>query len=196
MRLFTQFILRPLVADKIRTATTVLGVALGIAVVVAIQLTNASSVRGFETALETVAGKTTIEVVGTGGVDESLLPSLGWLREFGIASPVIEGNAALVVGDLSFRFALLVEAHRGPVRRTGHDAQPDGVSFGQRAIKAVTAFEIIQFLRRSGAARSGRRTAFTVGLLTLGERLLNRTAGYETGEAKRDERDAHEGQWD
>ena len=58
MRLFTQFILRPLVADKIRTATTVLGVALGIAVVVAIQLTNASSVRGFETALETVAGKT------------------------------------------------------------------------------------------------------------------------------------------
>ena len=101
MRLFTQFILRPLVADKIRTATTVLGVALGIAVVVAIQLTNASSVRGFETALETVAGKTTIEVVGTGGVDETLLPSLGWLREFGIASPVIEGNAALVVGDLT-----------------------------------------------------------------------------------------------
>ena len=101
MRLFTQFILRPLVADKIRTATTVLGVALGIAVVVAIQLTNASSVRGFETALETVAGKTTIEVVGTGGVDETLLPSLGWLREFGIASPVIEGNAALVVGVLT-----------------------------------------------------------------------------------------------
>ena len=48
MRLFTQFILRPLAGDKIRTATTVLGVALGIAVVVAIQLTNASSVRGFE----------------------------------------------------------------------------------------------------------------------------------------------------
>ena len=101
MRLFRQFILRPLIADKIRTATTVLGVALGIAVVVAIQLTNASSVGGFETALETVAGKTTIEVVGTGGVDESLLPSLGWLRDYGVVSPVIEGNAALVVGDLT-----------------------------------------------------------------------------------------------
>ena len=74
-----------------------LGVSLGIAVVIAIQLTNASSVRGFETALETVAGKTSIEIIGTGtGVDETLLPQLGWLREFGIISPVIEGNAALV----------------------------------------------------------------------------------------------------
>ena len=100
MRLFTQFILRPLVGDKIRTATTILGVALGIAVVVAIQLTNASSVRGFETALETVAGKTAVEIVGTGGIDETVLPSLGWLREYGVVSPVIEGNAALVVGEL------------------------------------------------------------------------------------------------
>lgn len=100
MRLFSQFILRPLAGDKIRTATTILGVALGIAVVVAIQLTNASSVRGFETALETVAGKTAVEIVGTGGVDETVLPSLGWLREYGVMSPVIEGNAALVAGDL------------------------------------------------------------------------------------------------
>ncbi|MGE3490868.1 MAG: ABC transporter permease [Vicinamibacterales bacterium] len=100
MRLFTQFILRPLAADKLRTATTVLGVALGIAVVVAIQLTNASSVRGFETALETVAGKTAVQIVGTGGVDEDLLPSLGWLREYGAVSPAIEGNAALVFGEL------------------------------------------------------------------------------------------------
>ena len=77
MKLFRQFILRPLIAEKIRTITTVLGVSLGIAVVIAIQLTNASSVRGFETALETVAGKTAIEIIGTGtGVDETLLPQL------------------------------------------------------------------------------------------------------------------------
>ena len=96
-----QFILRPLISEKIRTITTVLGVSLGIAVVIAIQLTNASSVRGFETALETVAGKTAIEIIGAGtGVDETLLPELSWLREFGIISPVIEGSAALVVGDV------------------------------------------------------------------------------------------------
>src|SRR5688572_12566498 len=100
-RLFRHFILRPLAGDKVRTATTVIGVALGIAVVIAIQLTNASSIRGFETALETVAGKTAIEIIGAGtGIDESRLPELGWLREFGVLSSVIEGSAALVVGDV------------------------------------------------------------------------------------------------
>jgi hypothetical protein len=100
VRLFRQFIIRPLLAEKIRTITTVLGVSLGIAVVIAIQLTNASSVRGFETALETVAGKTAVEIIGSGiGVDETLLPELGWLREFGRISPIIEGSAALVTED-------------------------------------------------------------------------------------------------
>ena len=102
MKLFRQFILRPLISEKIRTITTVLGVSLGIAVVIAIQLTNASSVRGFETALETVAGKTAIEIIGAGtGVDETCCRELVWLREFGIISPVIEGSAALVVGDVA-----------------------------------------------------------------------------------------------
>ncbi len=100
MRLFRQFILRPLIAEKIRTITTVLGVSLGIAVVIAIQLTNESSVRGFSTALETVAGKTAVEIVGSGtGVDESIIPEIGWLRDYGIVSPVIEGSAAIIVGD-------------------------------------------------------------------------------------------------
>jgi len=100
MRLFRHFILRPLAGDKVRTATTVIGVALGIAVVIAIQLTNASSIRGFETALETVAGRTAVEIIGAGtGIAESRLRELSWLREFGVVSPVIEGSAALVVGD-------------------------------------------------------------------------------------------------
>jgi putative ABC transport system permease protein len=100
-RLFRQFILRPLVNETIRTITTVLGVSLGIAVVIAIQLTNASSVRGFATALETVAGKTAIEITGAGsGVDETLIPQLSWLRDYGVVSPVIEGSAAIVLGDL------------------------------------------------------------------------------------------------
>lgn len=110
-RLFHQFIVRPLVADRIRTATTVVGVALGIAVVVAIQLTNASSVRGFQTALETVAGRTAIEIVGAGtGVDETRLPQLAWLRQFGVISPVIEGSAALVGADVNLQSRRQLEA--------------------------------------------------------------------------------------
>jgi putative ABC transport system permease protein len=96
-RLFRQFILRHLLRERARTVTTIAGIALGVGVVIAIQLTNASSVRGFETALETVAGKATIEIVGSGGIDETLLPSLGWLRELGAASAVIEGEMAIVL---------------------------------------------------------------------------------------------------
>src|SRR5688572_22480940 len=111
MRLFHQFIVRPLAGEKMRTATTIIGVALGIAVVIAIQLTNASSVRGFATALETVAGKTAIEIIGTGtGVDETRLAELAWLRQFGVISPVIEGSAALVVDGVSFASRRQLEA--------------------------------------------------------------------------------------
>ncbi len=95
LRLFRHFILRRMAQDRARTLTTIAGIALGIAVVIAIQLTNGSSVRGFETALDTVAGRASIEIVGPGGVDERLLPTLGWLREFGTVAPVIEGEMAL-----------------------------------------------------------------------------------------------------
>jgi putative ABC transport system permease protein len=97
-RLFSEFILRPLLQERARTSTTALGIALGVGVVLAIQLTNQSSIRGFETALETVAGKAAVEIVGPAGIDETVLPNLFWLREFGNVSPVIDGEMALVQG--------------------------------------------------------------------------------------------------
>ena len=99
LRLFRQFIVRRMAHERGRTLTTIAGIALGIGVVIAIQLTNSSSVRGFETALDTVSGRASIEILGTGGIDETLLPSLGWLREFGPVSAVIEGDMAIVTGD-------------------------------------------------------------------------------------------------
>ena len=98
-RLFTHFILRPLRHERARTLTTIAGIALGVGVVIAIQLTNAASIKGFETAFETVAGKSSVEIVANGGIDETLLPSLLWLREFGDASAVIEGEMAIVEGN-------------------------------------------------------------------------------------------------
>ncbi len=98
-RLFHQFVVRRMAHEPLRTVTTVAGIALGIAVVIAIQLTNASSVRGFETALDTVSGRASIEITGSGGIDETLLADMGWLREFGPVSPVIEGDMAIVTGE-------------------------------------------------------------------------------------------------
>ena len=121
-RLFRQFIVRRLVGDASRTPTTVAGIALGIAVVIAIQLTNASSVRGFETALDTVSGHASVEIAAPGGVDETLLPSLGWLREFGEVSPVIEGEMALVTDAMSRRVAAAPHRSRQGAGR-GHPAR-------------------------------------------------------------------------
>jgi putative ABC transport system permease protein len=96
MHLFTTFILRRIVREPVRSMTTALGIALGIAVIVAIQLTNASSLAGFETALNTVSGRTSLEIVGAGlGVDEERLPELLWLREYGEIAPIVEGDFLL-----------------------------------------------------------------------------------------------------
>ena len=93
MRLFRQFILRHLVEERGRFLASMLGIALGIGVVVAIQMTNRSSIQGFETAIETVSGKTSLEIVGPGlGLDEKWLQELGWLRRYGAVTPVIEGD--------------------------------------------------------------------------------------------------------
>ncbi len=93
MRLFRWFILRRIAHEPLRSGLTALGIALGVAVVVAIQLTNASSLAGFETALNTVSGRTSLEIVSAGrGVDELRLPELGWLRAYGEVAPVIEGD--------------------------------------------------------------------------------------------------------
>ena len=94
MSLFRRFILRYLASEKIRSGITILAFALGIAVVISIQLTNSSSVRGFERAVEAVSGATSLTITSPGpGMDELRLAELGWLREFGQLSPVIEGSA-------------------------------------------------------------------------------------------------------
>lgn len=95
-RLFSWFIVRRLRHEPIRTLTTALGIALGVAVIVAVQLTNASSLAGFRTALNTVSGRASLEIVGTAlGVDETLLADMPWLSEMAEVSPVIEGDVVL-----------------------------------------------------------------------------------------------------
>ena len=100
MRLFRLFIIRRLLQERLRSGTTILGVALGVAVMVAIRLANASALEGFTTATEIVAGRTSLQLVGRGGrFDETLLGPLGWLREYGAVTAVIEGEALTDAGD-------------------------------------------------------------------------------------------------
>ncbi|TPW09697.1 MAG: putative ABC transport system permease protein, partial [Halothiobacillaceae bacterium] len=81
------------------TLLTMLGVALGVAVVIAIDIANQSALRAFERSAETLAGRTTHEIVGgPRGLNEALYFKLrreGW-REI---APVVEGYARLVNGS-------------------------------------------------------------------------------------------------
>ena len=100
MALFRWFILRRLRAEPVRTTLTVAGIALGVGVVLAIRLANQSALGGFRAALDTVAGKTSLEITGAGlGVSEDRLSALGWLRAWGDVSPVIEGDAMALVSQ-------------------------------------------------------------------------------------------------
>ena len=96
-RLFRQFILRSLLRERMRSGLAVLGIALGVAVMLAIRLANQSITGTFRTAIEAVAGNTSLEITGvTGRFDELLLRDLGWLRRLGTVSPVIESYVMFV----------------------------------------------------------------------------------------------------
>ena len=108
MSLFRWFILRHIRRERLRSAVTVGGVAIGIAVVVAIRLANESSVRGFETALEAVSGQVSLEITSPGvGVAEDRLAELEWLRAFGRVSPIIDSDVLMRPADTDARGELL-----------------------------------------------------------------------------------------
>jgi putative ABC transport system permease protein len=93
-RLFFAFIVRELAAQRVRTLTTLAGIALGIAVVLAIQLAAASALTGFEEAVDSTAGRASLEITQPPlGIDEQRLPQLRWLQDVGQVTPIVEGEA-------------------------------------------------------------------------------------------------------
>src|SRR3990170_2616026 len=93
MILLRQFILRYIAKEKKKNTNTVLGVALGVAVVLAIQLANTASLQGFAIAVETLSGKAGLEITSNAlGMNEERLADLSWIHGYGKVSPIIEGE--------------------------------------------------------------------------------------------------------
>ncbi len=67
---------RPLFHEPIRLALMVLAVALGVAVVLAIDLAGNAAAGSFHSSMESLAGDNDLEVVASGGVPESVLATL------------------------------------------------------------------------------------------------------------------------
>ena len=83
-------------------ALAVLGIAVGVAVIVAVDLANSSSRKAFLLSMDTVTGKATHQIIGgPRGLDENLYTSLRVTHGIRSIAPVVDGN--VVVGDTSLQ---------------------------------------------------------------------------------------------
>ncbi len=90
--LFHSLILRPLLRDPFRTAVTVFGVAIGVAVFLSIRLANQQTMSSFEESVDLVLGRADAVIHAEGmSFDENVFKKLHPLRQWVKAYPVIEG---------------------------------------------------------------------------------------------------------
>lgn len=116
-------VLRPLLHEKLRSILTVAGIAVGVAVIVAIQLSNQSALRAFRESVDAVAGRANYQVVsGAGVIDEELLLRLQpFWSEGARFAPVLDLDGTLLPDDVPVRILavdLLSDVHFRDYRYT------------------------------------------------------------------------------
>jgi putative ABC transport system permease protein len=94
--LFYQLMVRPLLREPIRAGLTVLAVALGVAVVLAIDLAGDAATGSFHSSMEALAGDNDLEITASGGVPEGVVGTLAALPYAIRVSPRVEDYAVLV----------------------------------------------------------------------------------------------------
>lgn len=90
-----RLIVRPLLKEPIRTGLTVFAVALGVGVVIAIDLAGQAAAGSFHSSLESLAGKADLTITATGELDERLLGKLVQLPYAFDFTPRIEDFASI-----------------------------------------------------------------------------------------------------
>ena len=86
---------RPLFREPVRTLLTILAIALGVAVVLAIDLAGGAATGSFRSSMETLGGENDLEVTASGGVPERVVGTLATLPYAIRVSPRIEDYAAI-----------------------------------------------------------------------------------------------------
>jgi putative ABC transport system permease protein len=94
-KLFWRMMIKPLAGEPVRTALTVLAVALGVAVVLAMELAGNAATGSFHSSLETLSGEQNFEVTAAGGVSEDLAGKLAALPDDWRVTPRMEGFAVI-----------------------------------------------------------------------------------------------------
>ena len=100
LKLFNQTIIRDLVRNPTRTLLTLTGVALGIAVVVAVQLANDRAIGSFSDSMDLLNGGADLQIAANGRpLDESLIGELSWVWDVGAMTAIVEGRLQRVAPD-------------------------------------------------------------------------------------------------
>jgi len=147
--------LRYLLRRPFQSILCVLGVALGVAMAIAIDLANGSASRAFELSTETVAGRATHQVVGSGiGLDEGIYRRLKVELGVSAAAPVVES------------YATAIELDQQPLRVLGIDAFADAPfrSYLGRGNPAFQQTDLTDFFVRPDAVLIGDAMAERYGL--------------------------------
>lgn len=76
--------------NLLQLVLSIVGIALGVAVVIAIDLANSSAIRGFDISMETVSGKATHQIRGSEFISDTLLKYVKNKFQINKAAPVIE----------------------------------------------------------------------------------------------------------
>jgi putative ABC transport system permease protein len=85
-----------LLRHRLRSALTLAGVALGVAVLAAMHVANQSALLAFRHTVEQIAGSSQLQILaGDSGVEESVLEQVQAVAEVGAAAPVIEAVAGV-----------------------------------------------------------------------------------------------------
>lgn len=142
--------LRFLLRHPWQLGLSILGIALGVAVVVSIDLTKQSAQRAFDLSTEAITGKATHRIIGgPGGLDESLYVRLRLSHGIRPSAPVIEGHGHLP------------DQHRTPLRVLGLDpfAERPFRNYWQKEDGDQDRIDLAKFLTRPDAAMVTEDTA-------------------------------------
>ena len=185
-----RLIVRPLATDPVRGLLTVAAVALGVAVIVAVDLASEASMGSFRSSLESLQGSASYEITQVGGISDTVYGELARLAEPLAFSPRVEGFARLpatgeevplfgvdLVGDTRLGSA-------GAMRRPGISGLTDGRSVWATASLGVSPGETLELIagdRRlelevQGVLDSGSATAARFVLMDIApaQRALGR----------------------
>ncbi|HXJ46749.1 MAG TPA: FtsX-like permease family protein [Candidatus Dormibacteraeota bacterium] len=94
-KLFWRLMVRPLGREPVRMSLTILAVALGVAVVLAMDLAGTAATGSFRSSLETLTGTYNLEITATGGVPEEIVGRIATLPINLTISPRIEDFAVV-----------------------------------------------------------------------------------------------------